>query len=495
VRSGELNTATLGNLGHTLTYNLDKKGNRTSVVDNNITSTYTPNTIDQYTIGAGLSVVNGPEHEIQTYNGVTYDYFFDERLTSATSGTTTYSMVYDALGRCITRSLTGGPTTNYIYDGEKPILEYDANGTEVGVNLYGKGVDELLERVAIGSDGLWYVYFPQQNHEGSVTMLTDGSGTAIERYRYDAFGAPTFYTGTWGTRSNTIYDNRFLFTGREYATTYRSTYTNAAFNFYEYRARAYNAKLGRFMSEDPKLFDAGDYNLFRYCHNDPIDFTDPMGMDPHALSGHVTPELLDKTEPPAPQAVWERQMLFSRSCGAVAYAAMNTLQLHSSVMNYREAAGLQTSGIPSSASSISRNQSIEPSPSSMPTKANVTVTYQQMFVIGRVPVVGVVRVSRSSDGSTTMTTGQIGVGFGGAAGTFPVPRSSISVTGNITKGKSSGLGLAATGAYPLPLRPGFGGVGSTTISFGGIRTSGGAGYVTGPGASVAITYDWVISGH
>jgi hypothetical protein len=34
------------------------------------------------------------------------------------------------------------------------------------------------------------------------------------------------------------------------------------------------------MSEDPKLFDAGDYNLFRYCHNDPIDLTDPMGTDP-----------------------------------------------------------------------------------------------------------------------------------------------------------------------------------------------------------------------
>jgi hypothetical protein len=33
------------------------------------------------------------------------------------------------------------------------------------------------------------------------------------------------------------------------------------------------------MSEDPKLFDAGDYNLFRYCHNDPIDLTDPMGLD------------------------------------------------------------------------------------------------------------------------------------------------------------------------------------------------------------------------
>ncbi len=32
------------------------------------------------------------------------------------------------------------------------------------------------------------------------------------------------------------------------------------------------------MSEDPKLFDAGDYNLFRYCHNDPIDNVDPMGL-------------------------------------------------------------------------------------------------------------------------------------------------------------------------------------------------------------------------
>jgi hypothetical protein len=33
------------------------------------------------------------------------------------------------------------------------------------------------------------------------------------------------------------------------------------------------------MSEDPKLFDAGDYNLFRYCHNDPEDLTDPMGTE------------------------------------------------------------------------------------------------------------------------------------------------------------------------------------------------------------------------
>ena len=41
------------------------------------------------------------------------------------------------------------------------------------------------------------------------------------------------------------------------------------------------------MGEDPKGFDAGDYNLFRYCHNDPDDLTDPMGMDPVTISDEL----------------------------------------------------------------------------------------------------------------------------------------------------------------------------------------------------------------
>jgi hypothetical protein len=53
------------------------------------------------------------------------------------------------------------------------------------------------------------------------------------------------------------------------------------------------------MSEDPKLFDAGlpavasaqagDYNLFRYCHNDPIDLTDPMGLESPAWAQAIIP--------------------------------------------------------------------------------------------------------------------------------------------------------------------------------------------------------------
>jgi RHS repeat-associated protein len=114
----------------------------------------------------------------------------------------------------------------------------------------------------------WTLYY-QEDHEGSVTHLTGTAGTVLEKYRYDAFGAPTINDANGVVITATAFSNRFLFTGREY----RST-----FGFYEYRARAYNPTLGRFTSQDPTLFDAGDYNLFRYCHNDPLDLTDPMGL-------------------------------------------------------------------------------------------------------------------------------------------------------------------------------------------------------------------------
>jgi RHS repeat-associated protein len=142
----------------------------------------------------------------------------------------------------------------------------------VGFNVYGKAIDEMIQRGAFGTDGLWHWYFLHQDHEGSVTHITDLNGAVIEKYRYDAFGEANIYNAAGTLRTATAYNNRFMFTGREYSNT---------FGFYEYRARAYHPGLGRFMSEDPKGFDAGDYNLFRYCGNDPEDLTDPMGLDTH----------------------------------------------------------------------------------------------------------------------------------------------------------------------------------------------------------------------
>ena len=270
----------------TVTYDLDKAGNRRSVNG----QTYSPNSINQYTGSVGVNpITNGNDHEISDYYGFHYTYMRDQEMIQVSAPGLTYDLAYDALGRCVKRTINGD-TTYYIYDGEKPILEYRSDGT-IARNLYGKGIDEILMRTDPRVNGGQTFYY-QQDHVGSVTHLTNwnnANGRVIEKYRYDAFGAPTVYDGAGNRRQNgTIYNNRFLFTGREYA---------GAWN-YEYRARMYHSGLGRFMSEDPKLFDAGDYNLFRYCHNDPIDFADPMGttdmrLDPWPTHAQQA-EALDK---------------------------------------------------------------------------------------------------------------------------------------------------------------------------------------------------------
>ena len=95
------------------------------------------------------------------FSGVSYSYYGDRRLRSASSGSAGESdFYYDALGRCVARFRPGTYTTYYTYDGEKPIYEWGWNKKVAGWNLYGKGIDEIVLRAD-------YVIIPQQ---------TDGTG-------------------------------------------------------------------------------------------------------------------------------------------------------------------------------------------------------------------------------------------------------------------------------------------------------------------------------
>jgi RHS repeat-associated protein len=139
-----------------------------------------------------------------------------------------------------------------------------------------RGVDEILLRADYVSadNGAGQGFFYQQNRLGSVTHLLGFQGERIEEYRYDA-PVTTYH-------ANGIFDNRFKFTGREY---------QAAFGIYEYRNRAYHPGLGRFLSEDPMGFAAGDSNLFRYCGADPVNGSDPIWTqgsqsEPRSLCAH-----------------------------------------------------------------------------------------------------------------------------------------------------------------------------------------------------------------
>ncbi|HID78087.1 MAG TPA: hypothetical protein EYP56_19100, partial [Planctomycetaceae bacterium] len=72
------------------------------------------------------------------------------------------------------------------------------------------------------------------------------------------------------SETNPAAGDRFKFTAREY---------DESTALYYYRARYYDAAIGRFLSEDPIGFAAGDPNLYRYVLNRPTRFIDVAGMD------------------------------------------------------------------------------------------------------------------------------------------------------------------------------------------------------------------------
>ena len=68
------------------------------------------------------------------------------------------------------------------------------------------------------------------------------------KYHYDSFGNVT-------NQTNPAVNTRFGYTGREFDTETGDYY---------YRARYYDARVGKLISEDPIGFEAGDTNLCRY---------------------------------------------------------------------------------------------------------------------------------------------------------------------------------------------------------------------------------------
>src|ERR1043166_5461543 len=183
---------------------------------------------------------------------------------------------YDALGRLVKRwkSSSGDPNTPsatfFYYDGSNLVQEGPSAGTASNIYVHGGRIDEI---VASWGSGVWYNH--HYDAQGSCILLSNSSGGIEQQYDYDAFGFPYFYTGSGGKAGSP--KTRFLFTGREWIVDMR---------IYDYRARMYQPELGRFLQPDPKEFEAGDYNLYRYCHNDPVNSSDPTGLR-EQLAGEI----------------------------------------------------------------------------------------------------------------------------------------------------------------------------------------------------------------
>lgn len=163
-----------------------------------------------------------------------------------------------------------------LYDGRRIIAEYSDGtlGTLAREYFYGIGIDEIVATREYNGN----MYYYHENSLGSIYAATSITGTAVERYSYTVYGAVTFWdsTGTTPTAQSAI-GNRFLFTGREY---------DSDTGLYYYRARYYDPEMGRFINRD-SAEDDNLANLYTYCINNPINFTDPFGLR-QSLSNEAT---------------------------------------------------------------------------------------------------------------------------------------------------------------------------------------------------------------
>jgi RHS repeat-associated protein len=163
---------------------------------------------------------------------------------------------YDGKGRRI-GVWSDGTQTWTAYRGDNAWADLSGSGSLTTRYLYGLQMDSLLARQDTGGNAAWYL----TDNIHSIRQIVTATGAVLYAANYAAFGKVLSATGSGG--------DRFGFTGREFS---------GLTEDYFYRARYYNPETGRFLSQDPTLFTAGDPNLYRYANNNPVVLTDPTGL-------------------------------------------------------------------------------------------------------------------------------------------------------------------------------------------------------------------------
>lgn len=128
------------------------------------------------------------------------------------------------------------------------------------------------------SGSTWATQYLHRDHLGSVTAITDHTGTVIERFAYDPWGKRRFPAGPADPNGTIRGDPTLAFA------------TDRGFTNHEHldglglihmNGRIFDPTLARFASADPHIQHAGNmqsYNRYSYVLNNPLIYTDPTGF-------------------------------------------------------------------------------------------------------------------------------------------------------------------------------------------------------------------------
>ncbi|QDU01709.1 tRNA3(Ser)-specific nuclease WapA precursor [Gimesia chilikensis] len=205
----------------------------------------------------------------------TYDAW--NRLVKITDGSDTVSEYeYDGRNFRITqKSYTSGvlsETRHFYYTDSWQTIEerIDSESSPERQYVWGlRYLDDLVlrDRDTTGDGTLDERLYALQDGNWNVTAICDENGDVQERYAYDSYGAPTFLTPSFSSRSNSSFDWDTLFTGYRWET---------ASELFHVRNRVYHSVLGCWIQRD-RLGYIDGANLYIYVSDNPLGSLDTYG--------------------------------------------------------------------------------------------------------------------------------------------------------------------------------------------------------------------------
>jgi RHS repeat-associated protein len=205
-----------------------------------------------------------------------YDQLGERASTTPSGGSaTTYS--YDQAGRLTTLTPPAGTATSYSYDGNGLLAAETTAGTTShyawnqttglplaltdGENNYIYGPNDLpIEQI----DANGHPTYLHHDQLGSTRLITNQTGNTTATFTYNPYGKLAASTGTATTPLG-----------------YAGQYTDPNTGLIYMRARWYDPATGQFMSMDP--LEAVTQQPYSYAGDDPINGTDPTGLDDAVL--------------------------------------------------------------------------------------------------------------------------------------------------------------------------------------------------------------------